>query len=121
MLLDAFFPYGTVKNKHTKRLLHYHLGRVLHEDLAHVLEDAFFTITDLQWQAQQLTIYISLYHTTHPQDTFDQLTKHTSLIRHHLAQRMSKHLRRVPQLHFVQDPQQHQQQRIEDLLSDNRS
>ncbi len=98
-----------------KRLLHHYLGQILHEDLAHVLGNSFFTITDLQWQAHEVSVYISLYHTSRPAETWEVIQEHSTQIRKLLAQRMS--LRKVPALRFIQDHTPHKQQRIEELLS----
>jgi len=62
-------------------------------------------------------VYLSIFPDDGAEEVLKEIKIHTKLIKHKLAQIISKQLRRTPELHFFIDDSLEYAQRIEELLN----
>ncbi len=113
----------TKRQKQINELLRRQFSMVLMDEGSYIFEKAMVTVTRVvvSPDLQNAKIYLSVFNTENKSEVMVSLDEHTAHLRHALAKRVGKQLRRVPEIAFYLDDSLDEYFRMEKLLADLRA
>lgn len=95
----------TKRQRQTAELIKRNFGLVLQAEGGYIYEDALVTVTNVSMTADfsLARIYLSVYNTEDKLSVIQLLEENQVKLRHALAERIRKFIRRIPQLEFYID------------------
>ena len=95
----------TKRQKQIGELLRRSLSMVLMEEGPYIFEGAFVTITSVKVSPdlQNAKVYLSIFNTENKQEVMLGIYENTFRLRHSLAAKVGKQIRRIPELQFFLD------------------
>ena len=113
----------TKRQKQINELLRRQFSMVLMDEGSYIFEKAMVTVTRVvvSPDLQNAKIYLSVFNTENKSEVMVSMDEHTHQLRHALAKRVGKQLRRVPEIAFYLDDSLDEYFRMEKLLADLRA
>lgn len=95
----------SIRQKQVAELIRRHFSLVLQQESSYLFDDAFVTVTKVKMSPDLgiAKVYMSVYNTENKQVVILNMDEHNHLLRQHLAHRIRKHIRKIPELHFYLD------------------
>jgi len=95
----------TKRQRQASELIKRNFGVVLREEGLYIYQNALVTVTNVKITPDfgLAKIYLSVYNTTDKSEVIKSLRENSSRLRHSLAERIRKHIRRIPQIDFFLD------------------
>ncbi len=89
----------------TAEVIKRHFGTVLLNEGQYIYGDAFVTVTSVKVtpDISEAKIYLSVYNVNDKDAVINRIRQSTHLLKRNLTQRIRKHIRRIPALHFYND------------------
>lgn len=86
-------------------LIKRHFSTVLMNESSNIIQGVLLTVTDVKMSSDLglAKIYVSVYGTETKMDVIDALGKHNTLLRQQLANRIKRHVRRIPNIDIYLD------------------
>ena len=93
------------RQKQTAEVIRRHFGSVLMQQGPYIYGNALVTVTKVYVSPDisMAKIYLSVYNAEDKQAIIDKVSKNTAVLKQNLAQRVRKHIRRIPQIYFYND------------------
>lgn len=93
------------RNLQAAELIKRNMGMVFFQEGSYIYGDALVTVTNviLTPDMGESKIYLSVYNVDDKQAVVDTISHHTHKLRQSLAQRIRKHVRRIPTIQFFID------------------
>jgi ribosome-binding factor A len=113
----------TKRQKQINELLRRQFSMVLMDEGSYIFEKAMVTVTRtvVSPDLQNAKIYVSIFNTENKSEVMVSLNEHLHQLRHALAKRVAKQLRRVPEIAFYLDESLDEYFRMEKILTDLRA
>ena len=113
----------TKRQKQINELLRRQFSMVLMEEGSYIFEKAMVTVTRavVSPDLQNAKIYVSVFNTENKAEVMVSLDEHLHQLRHALAKRVGKQLRRIPEIAFYLDESLDEYFRMEKILADLRA
>jgi ribosome-binding factor A len=113
----------TKRQKQINELLRRQFSMVLMEEGSYIFEKAMVTVTRavVSPDLQNAKIYVSVFNTENKAEVMASLDEHLHQLRHALAKRVGKQLRRIPEIAFYLDESLDEYFRMEKILADLRA
>ena len=113
----------TKRQKQINELLRRQFSMVLMDEGSYIFEKAMVTVTRavVSPDLQNAKIYVSIFNTENKSEVMVSLNEHLQQLRHSLAKRVGKQLRRVPEIAFYLDESLDEYFRMEKILTDLRA
>jgi ribosome-binding factor A len=113
----------TKRQKQINELLRRQFSMVLMEEGSYIFEKAMVTVTRavVSPDLQNAKIYVSVFNTENKSEVMASLDEHLHQLRHALAKRVGKQLRRIPEIAFYLDESLDEYFRMEKILADLRA
>ncbi len=95
-----------------------HFGSVLLQEGSYIYGRALVTVTNVKMSSDLglAKIYLSVYNTENKQEVMLMLDEHLVQLRQSLAQRIKKHVRRIPRIAFYIDDTVDEMYRVDALF-----
>jgi ribosome-binding factor A len=109
----------SIRQKKVASLIQNELGQIFTKGIWNALGNIMITVTRVS-VTKDLAIakvYVSLFPAKNPEESYHIIHKASSEIRYHLAGRIGKQVRTVPELHFILDDSLDYIENIERLLN----
>ncbi|MGD1842823.1 MAG: 30S ribosome-binding factor RbfA [Thermonemataceae bacterium] len=109
----------TKRQKQVARLVQKELGYIFQADTKGHFNGSFITVTSLKITPDLsiARVYLSFINSKNKQALLEDIRNKGKLIRHHLALRMGKQLRIIPELQFHLDDSADYAEKMDDLFS----
>ena len=109
----------TIRQKQVAEMIRRNFGLVLQQDGGYAYEDAFVTVTQVKMSPDLglAKIYLSVYNTDNKQAAILHLEEHNHILRQHLAHRIRKHIRRIPEIQLYLDDTLDEMDRLNKLFN----
>ena len=113
----------TKRQKQINELLRRQFSMVLMDEGSYIFEKAMVTVTRtvVSPDLQNAKIYVSVFNTENKGEVMASLDEHLHQLRHSLAKRVGKQLRRIPEIAFYLDESLDEYFRMEKILADLRA
>ncbi len=113
----------TKRQKQINELLRRQFSMVLMDEGSYIFEKAMVTVTRtvVSPDLQNAKIYVSVFNTENKSEVMTLLDAHLHQLRHSLAKRVGKQLRRIPEIAFYLDESLDEYFRMEKILADLRA
>ena len=111
----------SIRQKKVASLIQDELGVIFTQGIWNALGNIMITVTRVS-VTKDLAIakvYVSLFPARDPENAYHLIHKGSSEIRYHLARRIGKQIRTIPELHFILDDSLDYIENIERLLKNN--
>ncbi len=111
----------TIRQKKVASLIQKELGEIFTKGIWNELGNIMITVTRVH-VTRDLAIakvYVSLFPAKDPEEAYHLIHKGSSEIRYHLAKRIGKQIRTIPELRFLLDDSLDYIENIERLLKDD--
>jgi len=111
------------RQKQTAEVIRRHFGSVLMQQGSYIYGDAFVTVTKVHVtpDMSMSKIYLSIYNTNNKEAVIDKVNENVHILKRELAQRIRKHIRRIPNISFYQDDTLDEMFRVDRLLDQMRA
>jgi len=111
------------RQKQTAEVIRRHFGSVLMQQGSYIYGDAFVTVTKVHVtpDMSMSKIYLSIYNTNNKDAVIDKVNENVHTLKRNLAQRIRKHIRRIPDISFYRDDTLDEMYRVDRLLDQMRA
>ena len=95
----------TKRQKQISELLRRNISMVLMEEGSYIFEGAFVTVTSVKVSPDLLNakVYLSVFNTENKQEVMMNIDENNFRLKHALASKIGKQIRRIPELQFFLD------------------
>jgi len=102
----------------TAEVIRRHLGTVMLQEGSYIYGEALVTVTKVTVtpDISEAKIYLSIYNAKNKEHVLDSIRKNTHQLKRNLAQRIKKHVRRIPKIRFFSDETLDEANRMDRLL-----
>ncbi len=106
----------------TAEVIKRHFSTVLLSEGQYIYGDAFVTVTNVQVtpDISEAKIYLSIYNVNDKEAVISRIRQSTHLLKKNLSQRIRKHIRRIPVLHFYNDDTLDEMYHLNNIFDDLR-
>ncbi len=106
----------------TAEVIKRHFSTVLLSEGQYIYGDAFVTVTNVQVtpDISEAKIYLSIYNVNDKEAVITRIRQNTHLLKKNLTQRIRKHIRRIPVLHFYNDDTLDEMYHLNNIFDDLR-
>jgi len=106
----------------TAEVIKRHFSTVLLNEGQYIYGDAFVTVTNVQVtpDISEAKIYLSIYNVNDKEAVISRIRQSTHLLKKNLSQRIRKHIRRIPVLHFYNDDTLDEMYHLNNIFDDLR-
>jgi len=110
----------SIRQKQTAEIIRRHFGTVLLNNGSYIYGNAFVTVTKVYVtpDISMAKIYLSVYNQEDKQAVIDKISENVYQLKKHLAARIRKHVRRIPEIAFFNDDTLDEMYRIKSLFKD---
>ncbi len=114
---------ASIRQRQTEEVIRRHFGSVLLTEGRNIYGDAFVTVTKVMVtpDISLCKIYLSVYNSEDKVGVLDSINENLHHLKKNLAQRIRKHVRRIPDISFFLDDLVDEMYKVDKLLTDMRN